>query len=74
MYDLRIDNAVVHDGLGSAPFTGSVAVRDGRIVAVGDAPGPAAATVDLLRIVVALFAIVVFGPRAARRDRVTRRS
>lgn len=41
MHDLRIDNALVVDGTGRAPFHGSVAVRDGRIAAV-DARGEAA--------------------------------
>lgn len=34
-FDLVIRNAEIHDGLGSPAFTGDVAVRDGRIVAVG---------------------------------------
>ncbi|MBX3705369.1 MAG: amidohydrolase family protein [Pseudomonadales bacterium] len=38
MYDLLIENARVCDGTGRASFQGSVAVRDGQIVAVSDKP------------------------------------
>ena len=41
MHDLIIDNASVIDGLGAPARPGGVAVRDGRIVAVGDALGDA---------------------------------
>src|SRR5205814_8237386 len=41
-----IDNAQVYDGLGSAARPGGVAVRDGRIVAVGADLGPARERVD----------------------------
>ena len=34
MYDLLISNAKIHDGLGSQPFDGQVAVKDGLIAAV----------------------------------------
>ncbi|WP_206606573.1 N-acyl-D-amino-acid deacylase family protein [Steroidobacter cummioxidans] len=33
--DLLIDNGVIYDGTGGNPFKGSVAVRNGRVVAVG---------------------------------------
>ena len=46
MHDLVIDDAVVHDGLGGAPQPGGVAVRDGRIVAVGPDLGAARERVD----------------------------
>jgi N-acyl-D-amino-acid deacylase len=41
VHDLIIDNASVIDGLGAPARPGGVAVRDGRIVAVGDALGDA---------------------------------
>ena len=43
MYDLLISNARIHDGRGSEPFAGQVAVRDGRIAAVGTKDAPIAA-------------------------------
>ncbi len=46
MHDLSIRNALIHDGLGSAPVIATVAVGDGRILYVGDDPGPARRTVD----------------------------
>jgi len=42
MIDLLIRNVRIIDGSGSAPFEGDVAVDDGRIVAVGQAPAGAA--------------------------------
>lgn len=46
MFDLIIRNARVCDGSGGPIFDGSVAVRDGKIVAVGEVSGDAAETVD----------------------------
>jgi N-acyl-D-aspartate/D-glutamate deacylase len=46
MYDLIIDNALVHDGLGSAPRRAGVAVKDGRIAAVGSVEGGAQQRID----------------------------
>ena len=43
MYDYLISNAKIHDGLGSEPFVGQVAVRDGLIAAVRPASAPIAA-------------------------------
>ena len=40
-FDLRITNARIVDGTGAAAFVGSVAVKGGRIVQVGDAEGTA---------------------------------
>jgi N-acyl-D-amino-acid deacylase len=37
--DLIIRNGVIYDGSGQSPVKGDVAVKDGRIVAVGDADG-----------------------------------
>ena len=53
-HDLVIKNAVICDGLGNPAAPGSLAVKDGRIVAVGDGdPGPAAETVDAEGLVLA---------------------
>jgi N-acyl-D-amino-acid deacylase len=46
MHDLLIRNALLLDGLGSAPARGSLAVKDGRIAEVGDVDGAASETVD----------------------------
>ncbi|MCC7546506.1 MAG: amidohydrolase family protein [Burkholderiales bacterium] len=46
MHDLLIRGATVHDGLGSAAASADVAVRAGRIVAVGSGLGAARQTVD----------------------------
>ncbi|MEL7209743.1 MAG: amidohydrolase family protein, partial [Actinomycetota bacterium] len=45
-FDLKIVGGTVVDGTGSPGFTGDVAVADGRVVAIGDAPGSAAETID----------------------------
>ncbi|MEZ4470215.1 MAG: amidohydrolase family protein [bacterium] len=45
-YDLKISGGTIIDGTGQAGFTGDVGIQDGRIVAVGDAPGEAAQTID----------------------------
>jgi N-acyl-D-aspartate/D-glutamate deacylase len=46
MLDLRIDNALIYDGSGRAVQRGSVAVKDGRVAAVGAVQGQAVTTVD----------------------------
>ena len=46
MHDFIIDNATIYDGTGGAPRHGSVAVRDGRIAAVGAAEGQAGERID----------------------------
>ena len=46
-YDLVIENARLADGTGGAMINGSIAIRDGRIVAVGKLDGGAAATVRI---------------------------
>jgi N-acyl-D-amino-acid deacylase len=46
MHDLIIDNATIYDGSGGPARRGSVAVRDGRITAVGTAQGQAGERID----------------------------
>lgn len=46
MYDLKIINGTVVDGTGSPPREADVAVRGGRIVAIGNCPDEAARTID----------------------------
>ena len=46
MYDILIKNAVIYDGSGADAFSGSVAVKDGRIAAVGEAGGDSARVID----------------------------
>ena len=47
-YDLLIKNGTIVDGTGEAPYRGDVAVRDGKIVAIGevDASEGASETID----------------------------
>jgi len=46
MHDLVIRNGTLVDGTGSAPFSGDVAVRDGKITEVGRVTGEARRTID----------------------------
>ncbi|MEM9193111.1 MAG: amidohydrolase family protein [Myxococcota bacterium] len=46
MYDLRIDNGTLVDGTGAPRYVGSIAVKDGRIVEVGEVSGRAKRTID----------------------------
>ena len=46
MYDLIIRNGRIVDGTGKTEFTGSIAVTDGKIAAVGDVSGEAKKTID----------------------------
>ncbi len=45
-YDLKITGGTLVDGTGAPPRRADVAVRDGRVVAVGDCPGAATRTLD----------------------------
>jgi N-acyl-D-amino-acid deacylase len=45
-YDLIIRNGIVHDGMGSAPRQTDVAVRDGKIAAIGPIEGSATREID----------------------------
>jgi N-acyl-D-amino-acid deacylase len=45
-YDLVVENALIADGTGAALVRGAVAVKDGRIVALGEAPGSAGLRID----------------------------
>lgn len=45
-YDLKITGGTLLDGTGRPAVRGDLAVRDGRIVAVGEAPGAARQTLD----------------------------
>ncbi|HZP48007.1 MAG TPA: D-aminoacylase [Vicinamibacterales bacterium] len=52
-FDLLITNARIVDGTGGPSIAGSIAVRDGRIAAVGRVSGAAARTIDAHGLVVA---------------------
>ena len=45
-FDLKIVNGFIVDGSGNPGYEGEVGIRDGRIAAVGEAPGRAAETID----------------------------
>lgn len=46
MYDLKIENGTIVDGTGKDRFTGDIGIKDGKIVAVGEAPDAADRTLD----------------------------
>ena len=46
MFDILIRNGTIIDGTGGPARPGSVAVKDGRIVAAGEVDGPAIETID----------------------------
>ena len=45
-YDLKLVGGTIVDGTGTERRRGDVGIKDGRIVALGDAPGTARETVD----------------------------
>ena len=45
-FDLKIVNGFIIDGSGGRGYEGDVGIREGRIAAVGDAPGSAVETID----------------------------
>ncbi|MET0362782.1 MAG: amidohydrolase family protein [Sphingobium sp.] len=45
-YDLIVRNGLIHDGTGGEPFQGDIAVKDGRIAAVGAVTGTATEEID----------------------------
>ncbi|MCX8071931.1 MAG: amidohydrolase family protein [Candidatus Binatia bacterium] len=53
MLDLRIDNGLIVDGTGAEPKAGSIGIRDGRIVALGEIGNGARATIDATGLMVA---------------------
>jgi N-acyl-D-aspartate/D-glutamate deacylase len=52
-YDLAIRGGTLVDGTGRPGVRGDLGIRDGRLVAVGDAPGRAAETIDAAERIVA---------------------
>src|SRR5262245_41759521 len=52
-YDLRISGGTLVDGSGRPGVRGDVGIAGGRVVALGDAPGSAAQTIDATGLVVA---------------------
>lgn len=53
MYDLKIKGGTIIDGTGAPRFSGDVGIRDGKVVALGDAPDAARRTIDAAGRVVA---------------------
>lgn len=52
-YDLKLTNGLIIDGTNQPGFSGDVAIREGRIAALGKAPGSAQRTIDASGLVVA---------------------
>jgi N-acyl-D-amino-acid deacylase len=45
-FDLRITGGTIVDGTGKPGFAGDIGIKDGKVVALGKAEGPATATID----------------------------
>lgn len=45
-FDLRITGGTIVDGTGKPGFVGDIGIKDGKVVALGKAEGPATATID----------------------------
>ncbi len=52
-YDLKITGGTIVDGTGKAGFVGDLGIKDGKVVAMGKADGPATTTIDATGRVVA---------------------
>jgi len=52
-YDIRISGGTIIDGTGEAGVEGDIGIKDGRVAAMGDAPGQAATEIDAGGMVVA---------------------
>ncbi|HTY54033.1 MAG TPA: amidohydrolase family protein [Candidatus Binataceae bacterium] len=45
-YDVKITGGTIYDGSGGAPIAGDLAIKDGKIAAIGKATGSASETID----------------------------
>jgi N-acyl-D-amino-acid deacylase len=45
-YDLKITSGTIVDGTGKAGFAGDLGIKDGKVVSLGKADGPATTTID----------------------------
>lgn len=45
-YDLKIVGGFIVDGTGSPGYAGDIGIRDGKVVAMGQAPAGARTTID----------------------------